>query len=84
MILLNCFRYVDGILVLNIDFNLNKKTFYPSFMILNKTNTNYNDANFLDFNIYINNCTTIDFYDRRKSLNFRIQNFPHLYSNLQQ
>ena len=52
---------------------------YPTELQLNKANSSYTEALFLDLNVSITNgIVSSNIYDKRDDLNFEIVNFPFL------
>ena len=73
-------RYLDGILnINNIYFDNMVSQIYTSELKLNKANTSYTEAAFLDLHLSIsNNIVSIKIYDKRDDFDFEIVNFSFL------
>ena len=73
-------RYLDDLL--NIDnpyFEQVVGQIYPNELQLNKANSSYTEAPFLDLNLSITNgIISFKIYDKRNDFNFEIVNFPFL------
>ena len=73
-------RYLDDLL--NIDNPYFKQMvcqIYPTELQLNKANSSYTEAPFLDLNLSITNCiVSSKIYEKRDDFNFEIVNFPFL------
>ena len=76
----NTCRYLDDIL--NVDnhyFEQYKSLIYPKELTLVKSNTNDQDAPFLDLRLTVyGNIVSVKIYDKREDFNFSIVNYPHL------
>ena len=73
-------RYLDDLL--NIDnpyFDQMVGQIYPTELLLNKANSSYSEATFLDLNLSITKgIVSSKIYDKRDDFNFEIVNFPFL------
>ena len=73
-------RYLDDLL--NIDnpyFEQMVGQIYPTELLLNKANSSYSEATFLDLNLSITKgIVSSKIYDKRDDFNFEIVNFPFL------
>ena len=74
----NTSRYLDDILnINNVYFDNMVSQIYPSELQLNKANTSYTEAAFLDLHLSISNDTvSTKIYDKRDDFDFEIVNFP--------
>jgi len=83
----NTYRYIDDITIINgngILENIVAELYHPSLKLI-KVNTNPTTADVLDIHINITNkISQIKTYDKRRSFNFNIVNFPHINSNIPQ
>ena len=73
-------RYLDDILnINNFYFDNMVNQIYPSEIQLNKANTSYTKAAFLDLHLSISNdIASTRIYDKRDDFDFEIVNFPFL------
>lgn len=77
------YRYIDDLLVCNMDFNSIYKDIYPQCLTLNKTNTSDDEVVFLDLNIHIiNNNLFTSLYDKKNDFKFDTLSMPHWLTNL--
>ena len=73
-----CYRYIDDLIVFNNEkFGDYVKEIYPSQLTVEKANTSYDLANYLDLTFIIES----KLYDKRDDFDFHIVNFPFLSSN---
>ena len=79
------FRYQDDCLVLN-DYRQFKRyinTIYPDVMVLENTNVNRVESNYLDLNIKLENgYFQYKSYDKRDDYNFDVIRYPNLSGNI--
>lgn len=77
-------RYIDDILVLNVNnFKEIAKSIYPNSIPLTQSNNNNHVENFLDLNIrIINDKCTLKIYHKVDDFNFNVINFPFPDSNI--
>jgi hypothetical protein len=82
----NSFRYIDDLCCINnsgVRENFDFSRIYPKELILVKTNTNSNTAEFLDLDIKVNNHQfVLSIYDKTDDFDFDIVKFPHVDSNI--
>ena len=73
-------RYLDDLLNIdNIYFDQMVDRIYPTDLLLNRANSSYTEAPFLDLNLCISNGTvSTKIYDKRDDFDFDIVNFPFL------
>ena len=82
----NTFRYIDHLFSINnMDFGNYISAIYPSELQLTATSTSSTEVCYLDTNIKTGGTNTplrISIYDKRDYFTFRIDNFPHMDSNI--
>lgn len=84
-LLKNLFRFQDDCIIFKDEdmFDNALSSIYPTEMILDNTNINQYECNYLDLNISIQNDSyCYKSYDKRKSFGFEIVNYPNLYGNI--
>ena len=75
----NMFRYQDDCLVLNdsTQFSRHYNSIYPNEMVLENTNVNTVESNYLDLNITLSNGTfSYKSYDKREDYTFEVIRYP--------
>ena len=85
MLLNNIFRYQDDCLVLNDckQFVRYLDSIYPEEMVLENTNVNHTESNYLDLNITLNNGKfSYKSYDKREDYAFEVIKYPDLSGNI--
>ena len=85
MLLNNIFRYQDDCLVLNDckQFVRYLNSIYPEEMVLENTNVNRTESNYLDLNItLINGKFSYKSYDKREDYAFEVKKYPDLSGNI--
>ena len=77
-------RYLDDIInIINVYFYNMVSQIYPSELQLNKANTSYTEAAFLDLHLSISNDNvSTEIYYKRDNFDFEIVNFPFLDSDV--
>ena len=81
----NMFRYQDDCIVLNDckQFVRYLNNIYPDEMVLENTNVNQNECNYLDLNIILNNgIFSYKSYDKREDYTFDVIRYPDLSGNI--
>jgi len=76
------FRYIDDILIVNLNDNNTFPIKYPNMLELVKGNSDNKIANFLDLSLHINNkkIIEIDIYDKRSAFTFNVNTLTYFHS----